>query len=182
MPDRPSSASPQTIQSRERTIVPRMRRVVSESSTIRIRKSLTRDDISAPPDEPDAARGEWDPAVGSSPFAITSHGTVHDNRDHLVVDSGLINSRVKPAGALQIHPLYALVHNFQLSHINRKRQGAHSLNGPQHNSDSRRFEEKARCSKNKKRFTSSTNTQSTRTSMSSLWKLKNSTTKSRSVS
>src|SRR6266404_69075 len=94
----------------------------------------------------------------------------------------LINGRVKPAGALQIHPLYALVHNFHLSHINRKRQGAHSLNGPQHNSDSRRFEEKARCSKNKKRFTSSTNTQSTRTSMSSLWKLKNSTTKSRSVS
>src|SRR5258708_11153319 len=47
-PVHPFSASPQTVHSRERTIVPRMRRVVSESSTMRIRKSL-RDAIFAHP-------------------------------------------------------------------------------------------------------------------------------------
>jgi hypothetical protein len=37
-PDQPSSASPQTVQWRERRMVPRTRRVTSESSTIRIRR------------------------------------------------------------------------------------------------------------------------------------------------
>ena len=33
-----------------------------------------------------AARGEWDPAVSSSPYTSKSDVTVHDNRDHLVLD------------------------------------------------------------------------------------------------
>jgi hypothetical protein len=39
-PDQPSPASPQTVQCRERTMTPRMRRVTSESSTIKILKSI----------------------------------------------------------------------------------------------------------------------------------------------
>ncbi len=41
------------------------------------------------------------PAVGSSPSLIKAHVIVRDNADDLVVDSGLINSRVKPAGGFE---------------------------------------------------------------------------------
>src|SRR5258706_13067110 len=42
--------------------------------------------ITAPPMSRSAARGEWDPAVSSSPYTSKSDVTVHDNRDHLVLD------------------------------------------------------------------------------------------------
>src|SRR6266404_2961001 len=49
---------------------------------------------------------------------------------------------------------YALAYNFELSHIDRSRRGADSLNEPQHNNiDSGCFEENPRRSQNKKRLT-----------------------------
>src|SRR5260221_6372652 len=100
-PVHPFSASPQTIQSRERTIVARMRRVVSESSTIRIRKSV-RDNISAPPMSR-TQRGRLEPAVAV--YLVLSHhiGTVRDYRDHLVSHELSSDTSLTPF----VKPLYA---------------------------------------------------------------------------
>jgi len=50
-----------------------------------------------------AARGEWNPAVDSSPFAITSLGTADDHRDHLV------SQRLRGYTLLTV-PLYLFLH------------------------------------------------------------------------
>jgi len=69
-PDHPLSASPHTVQRRERTMTPRMRRVTSESSTIKIRRE---DDISAPMMSL-AQRGRGEPRCGTVHLLRSHHG------------------------------------------------------------------------------------------------------------
>jgi hypothetical protein len=62
-------------------MVPRIRRVTSESSTMRIRKA---DDISAPVDEPDAAWESGASLWDSSPKRMAPYADRHNHREHLV--------------------------------------------------------------------------------------------------